>query len=49
MTSLHEVVTRKVWVIENIIKDQVGYYSSKVNDTYLVGFIDRIKRSEEKK
>lgn len=44
----YEYATRKVWVIENIIKNRLGYYPQRINDNYINGFVDRIEDSEKK-
>lgn len=44
----YEYATRKVWVIENIIKDRIGYFPEKVTDNFLSMFIDRMEKSEKK-
>ena len=31
----YEKATRKVWIIENILKDRIGYYPVKVTDDFL--------------
>lgn len=41
--------TRKVWVIENIIKDRLGYYPEKVTMNFLNMYLERMERSERKK
>lgn len=40
--------TKKVWVIENIIKDRLGYYPEKVTDNFLNVYLDRMIKSEKK-
>lgn len=47
--SDYEDATRKVWVIENIIKDRVGYYLQKINDEFLGRYLHRIEQSQKKK
>lgn len=47
--SDYENATRKVWVIENIIKDRVGYYPQKVTDNFLAMYLDRIQKSGQKR
>ena len=44
----YEHATRKVWVIENIIKDRLGYYPKRISKSFINGFVDRIEDSEEK-
>jgi|SRR5690625_1046863 len=45
----YEDATRKVWVIENIIKDRLGYYPERVTMNFLNMYIDRMEHSERKK
>lgn len=45
----YEDATRKVWVIENIIKDRIGYYPKKVTEDFINMYNDRIEESEKKK
>ena len=47
--SDYEEATRKVWVIENIIKDRIGYYPKKVTENFLAIYLDRIQKSEQKR
>lgn len=47
--SEYEKATRKVWVIENIIKDRIGYYPKKITDDFLDAYLERIERSQLKK
>lgn len=47
--SDYEEATRKVWVIENIIKERVGYYPEKVTNNFLNIYMERIEKSEQKK
>jgi len=47
--SDYEEATRKVWVIENIIKDRIGYYPQKVTENYLGMYLDRIVKAQKKK
>lgn len=47
--SEYESATRKVWVIENIIKDRLGYYPQKVTNNFLSMYLERMKKSEKKK
>lgn len=42
----YEQATRKVWVIENIIKDRLGYFPERVTMNFLNQYIERMKRSE---
>lgn len=44
----YENATRKVWVIENIIKDRLGYYPKRVTMNFLNMYVERMKESEEK-
>ena len=44
----YEKATRKVWCIENIIKDRIGYYPVKISDDFLQRYLYRIKKSQEK-
>lgn len=44
----YEYATRKVWVIENIIKERLGYFPKRINDNFINGFVDRIEDSEKK-
>lgn len=46
--SEYEISTRKVWVIENIIKDRLGYYPKRITDNFLGIYLKRIEESEEK-
>lgn len=41
--------TRKAWVIENIIKDRIGYYPQKITDNFLSMYLERIERSQKKR
>lgn len=45
----YEEATRKVWVIENIIKDRIGYYPKKVTENFLSMYLERIERSQKKR
>jgi len=45
----YEDATRKVWVIENIIKERIGYYPQKVTENFLGMYLDRIEKSQNKK
>lgn len=45
--SDYEDATRKVWVIENILKDRIGYYPKKINDDFINRYNARIKQSEK--
>lgn len=47
--SDYEEATRNVWVLENIIKDRIGYYPQKVTENFLDMYFDRIERSQSKK
>ncbi|ASV70175.1 MULTISPECIES: hypothetical protein [Cytobacillus] len=47
--SDYEEATRKVWVIENIIKERIGYFPSKVTEKFIYIYLDRINQSNEKK
>lgn len=47
--SDYEESTRKVWVIENIIKDRIGYYPQKVTEKFLAMYLDRIEKSQKKR
>lgn len=42
----YENATRKVWVIENIIKDRLGYYPERVTNNFLNMYLERMKQSE---
>src|SRR5699024_2367828 len=44
----YEGATRKVWVLENIIKDRIGYFPKKVTENFLGMYLERIEKSEEK-
>jgi hypothetical protein len=44
----YERATRKVWIIENILKDRMGYYPVKVTDEFLQAYLYRIKQSQKK-
>lgn len=46
--SDYEEATRKVWVIENIIKMRVGYFPQKIMDDFLDKYVERIEKSEKK-
>lgn len=45
----YESSTRKVWVIENIIKDRLGYFPQKVTNNFLNMYLERMEQSEKKK
>lgn len=45
----YEEATKKVRVIENIIKDRVGYYPEKVTENFLSMYLERIEKSQRKK
>lgn len=47
--SEYEKATRKVWVLENIIKDRIGYYPQRISDEFLGTYLERIERSQVKK
>src|SRR5690625_2236801 len=44
----YEEATRKVWIIENIIKDRLGYFPQKVTQNFLSMYLERIEKSEKK-
>lgn len=44
----YEEATRKVWVIENIIKDRMGYYPKQVTENFLSLYLQRIEESQKK-
>src|SRR5699024_7560497 len=44
----YEHATRKVWVIENIIKDRLGYFPQKVTKNFLNMYLERMHESEQK-
>ncbi|WP_368502801.1 hypothetical protein AB3N04_00250 (plasmid) [Alkalihalophilus sp. As8PL] len=44
----YEQATRKVWSIENKIKDRIGYYPQKITEPFLASYLERIERSEVK-
>lgn len=44
----YEEATRKVWVIENIIKNRLGYFPQKINEKFLAMYLDRMEKSELK-
>lgn len=46
--SEYEQATRKVWVIENLIKDRLGYYPKRVTNNFLNMYYERMQASEEK-
>jgi len=46
--SEYEQATRKVWVIENIIKDRLGYFPEKVTNNFLNMYIERMQKSDKK-
>jgi|SRR5690625_200544 len=45
----YEEATRKVWVLENIITDRIGYYPQKVTENFLAMYLERIEKSQKKK
>ena len=45
----YEKATRKVWVIENIIKDRIGYFPQKVTEKFLAMYLERIEKSTQKR
>lgn len=45
----YEKATRKVWIIENILKDRIGYYPVKVTEEFLQAYLHRIKQSQKKR
>jgi len=45
----YEKATRKVWIIENIIKDRIGYYPQKVTENFLAMYLERIEKSQKKR
>lgn len=47
--SDYEKATRKMWVLENIIKDRIGYYPQKVTENFLAMYLERIEKSQKKK
>lgn len=40
--------TRKAWIIENILRDRVGYYPAKITDNLLNGILEQVQQSNEK-
>lgn len=47
--SDYEEATRKMWVLENIIKDRIGYFPQKVTENFLGMYLERIEKSQQKK
>lgn len=45
----YENATRKVWVIENIIKERMGYYPKSITEDFINRYYHRIKQSEKKR
>jgi|SRR5699024_7979564 len=46
--SEYENATRKVWVLENIIKKRLGYFPKRLTQNFLNGYLQRMEESEEK-
>ncbi|WP_163531435.1 hypothetical protein [Halobacillus ihumii] len=45
----YENATRKVWVIENILKERMGYYPKSITEEFINRYYHRIKQSEKKR
>ena len=45
----YENATRKVWVIENILKQRMGYYPKSITEDFINRYVHRIKQSEKKR
>ncbi|ALP39412.1 hypothetical protein ASL14_26420 (plasmid) [Paenibacillus sp. IHB B 3084] len=43
----YEYWTRKVWVIENILRERAGYYPGKITENYLNRFREQVYKSNE--
>lgn len=44
----YEKATRKVWVIENIIADRIGYIPQEINDRFLFAYLNKIEKKQGK-
>ncbi|NPC90841.1 hypothetical protein HOO54_01235 [Bacillus sp. WMMC1349] len=44
----YEKATRKVWVIENIIADRIGYIPEQINDKFLSAYVNKIEQKQGK-
>lgn len=44
----YEKATKRVWVIENIIKDRLGYFPQKVTNNFLNMYLERMEKSDKK-
>ena len=44
----YEKITRKMFVLENLIRQRLGYVPSRITDTYLSRYIEEIKKDKHK-
>ncbi|TCP24464.1 hypothetical protein EV207_12524 [Scopulibacillus darangshiensis] len=44
----YEMATRKVWVLENILRERIGYFPYRISEKYIQGYLEHIERSEKK-
>ncbi|AUS14684.1 hypothetical protein NYE34_21235 [Bacillus sp. FSL R5-0418] len=44
----YEEATRKVWVIENLIADRIGYIPLEINDRFLSAYLNKIEKKQGK-
>lgn len=44
----YEKASRKVWVIENIIADRIGYIPEQINDKFLTAYLNKIEKKQGK-
>lgn len=41
-------VTRKIWVLENIIAERIGYYPKEVTDAFLDSYMNKIREGQKR-
>ncbi|BFH18215.1 hypothetical protein J6TS7_29610 [Paenibacillus dendritiformis] len=44
----YEWWTRKMWIVENILRDRMDHYPMRISDDYLMSLVKQIKQSNEK-
>lgn len=42
----YEYLTRKVFVLENIIRERLGYVPRKITEAYLLSYLENIKKDK---
>lgn len=44
----YEKITRKMFVLENIIRQRLGYVPRRITDAYLIKYLEEIKKDKQK-